>query len=240
MSAAAVILVLILAGVYLITRSVPMRDIIADVPVKETLEDGSRLELRTHAHMRVPERFASRARKVEMVSGEAFFDIAADANRPFKIEHQYGIVEVVGTEFIISLDTIAHEFALHVLEGKVTFTPDLSDNVATVLAGEGLIFDADTRILETIQEPNPNAVSWYTKTLSFIDTPVKEVVSQLKHHYELEISLTDEHVGNCLFTSPLPYLNVPVRVILDALCTTYGMQLKEETGKYVLSGGKCR
>ena len=239
-SAAAVILVLIVGGIYLQRESITLQDVQASSFTARILKDGSKLELRPGAHLRIPESFRGRARKIEIVRGEIFFEIAPDKARPFIIRHDWAQVKVVGTEFAISIDTTEHTFTLRVTEGEVTFTPQLSKQTIPVRAGTGLTFDADTRIIEFIPNLDPNSVSWHTGVVTFNDTPMKAVVADLMHHYGIRIELTNSTIEECRFTAPLPYKDVPVTLILDAVSTTFGMTLKEvSTGHYVLSNGIC-
>jgi transmembrane sensor len=239
-AAAAVLLLLVAGGLYFQTHTnVAFNDLIASSTTERTLEDGSRIELRTGAHVRVPDSFGRSKRRVEVVSGDVYFDIAQDAQRPFIIAHPYAEVKVLGTQFMISVDTIAHNYLILVTEGKVSFTPDLYKEII-LPAGTGMKFNADTRFIERIHTIDDNAISWHTGVLTFIDRPVGQVIADLETHYQIEIDLIDSRAEECLFTAPLPYRDVPVKAILDAVSTTFGMTLKVVNSKhYILTNGKC-
>ncbi len=239
--AAAILLIVVAGGLYFLNINRPTyTDLIASTPVEQTLPDGSRLELHQGAHIRIPDSFGKSKRRLEIVTGDVFFDIAPDVKRPFIITHPWAEVKVVGTEFMISIDTVAHNYLVLVTEGKVTFTPNLSKKEIAVSAGSGWKFNAVTRIIEPIRKIDENALSWQTGVLTFIDRPVNKVISDLETHYKIKIELVDSSAEDCLFTAPLPYRDVPVTVILDAVSTAFGMTLKAVTPQhYILSDGMC-
>lgn len=241
-AAAAVFLLLVTAGLYFLSlNKAEMVNLVAETKMEQVLQDGSTLELHEGAYMRIPEAFTSGKRVVELVSGDVYFDIAVDESRPFIIENALATVEVVGTEFMISVDTEAQTVMLVVTEGTVTFTPQLSKKVVTVPAGKGLTYNSNTRLIERMNSIDENTMSWHSGKLTFVDCPVSKVVDDLKNHYNVEIEVTDEQVQSCLFTAPLPFENVPVTVILDALSTMLGMKVKTVGERsYILTGGRCK
>lgn len=241
-AAAAVFLVLVIAGIYLFNLSkAEMVNLVADATMEQVLQDGSTIELHEGAYMRIPETFTSGKRVVELVSGDVYFDVAPDASRPFIIENRWAEVEVVGTEFMIAVDLEAQTVLLVVTEGIVKFTPHLSKEVITVSAGTGLTFNANTRMIEPIRTIDENTLSWHSGKLTFVNIPVSKVVADLKNHYNIEIEVTEPQIQACLFTAPLPFQDVPVSVILDALSTAFTMKVKSVGDRsYVLTGGKCK
>ena len=242
MRAAALILLLVAAGIFLRQdQNSALRDLYAASTVERQMEDGSMIALRSAAHIRLPESFGKNQRTVEIISGEVFFDVAPETKRPFVVKHPWADVRVVGTSFMVSIDTVSRAYVLIVTEGEVLFAPQLSREVLTISAGSGLKFHADTRIIERIRSIDHNALSWHTGILSFIGEPVESVIADLIDHYRVDIELRDSNAGQCRFTAPLPYQNVPVIDILKALATTFGMAIiAEEEGRYVLKGGGCR
>lgn len=80
------------------------------------LDDGSRLRLDTGSRVRV--RFSGAARRVELVRGQAFFEVAHDAQgRPFEVVADKAEVRVLGTRFDVRRDTAGVQVTL--VEGKV-------------------------------------------------------------------------------------------------------------------------
>lgn len=83
------------------------------------LEDGSRLDLAGDTWVRI--RQTPHRRQVELLRGEAFFDVAHEADRPFHVLTADSHVQVVGTRFDVNLT--AGRAELSVEQGRVRFGP---------------------------------------------------------------------------------------------------------------------
>lgn len=98
-----------------------------------TLEDGSVVYLGTGTSLYYPEHFLPDKRKVAL-QGTALFDIAGNSGRPFLIETEEVLVEVLGTAFNVKSDA-AVPFELSVQRGKVKVCLKKSGQEAVVEAG---------------------------------------------------------------------------------------------------------
>lgn len=65
------------------------------------LSDGSIIHLNTDSELRV--RFTPARRQVALLRGEAHFEVASDARRPFEVEANGAIIRAVGTAFSVHL-----------------------------------------------------------------------------------------------------------------------------------------
>lgn len=83
------------------------------------LKDGSRLDLAGDTWVRVRE--TRHRRQVELLRGEAFFDVAHQEDRPFHVFTDDSHVQVVGTRFDVNLTDGRTELAVE--EGRVRFGP---------------------------------------------------------------------------------------------------------------------
>jgi transmembrane sensor len=225
----------------LISGKTTQSSLYADTTINHELQDGSILELREGARMIVTDRFSGNERRVDLLHGEVFFDVASGDKRPFVIRNPWAEVVVTGTEFVISIDSSELTYTLKVTEGSVEFIPALSKQVIAVSAGQGLRFHADSRVIERFYDVDKNATSWRTGELIFKNTPMDKVIRDLESHYHVSLNLMSSQVRTCTFTSPLPYRDVPLKTILDALSTGLGIAV-EMNGEhaYVLKGGRCK
>ena len=83
-----------------------------------TLPDGSTVELNARSSVQV--RFSGRERLVELVEGQALFDIAKDAGRPFTVKSGETRIRALGTQFDVYRK--ASGTTVTVLEGRVAVT----------------------------------------------------------------------------------------------------------------------
>jgi transmembrane sensor len=80
------------------------------------LVDGSVIKLNSHSTIRV--HYTPEVREIELVEGEAFFAVAHDAQRPFKVEANGIWARALGTEFDVRLED-GGDVALIVKQGRV-------------------------------------------------------------------------------------------------------------------------
>jgi ferric-dicitrate binding protein FerR (iron transport regulator) len=85
-----------------------------------TLSDGSRVWLNSASSLRFPVAFPSGAREVE-VKGQAYFEVARDKSRPFRVRAGDAEVEVLGTHFDIMAYPGESELLTTLVEGSVRF-----------------------------------------------------------------------------------------------------------------------
>lgn len=81
------------------------------------LDDGSEVSLNTDSSIRVT--MLKEERQIELLSGEAFFDVAKDANRPFTVATEEQQITVLGTAFNVRQREDENVLKVAVIEGRV-------------------------------------------------------------------------------------------------------------------------
>ena len=148
-----------------------------------TLEDTSRIELNSRTRLRV--KYSPGLREIELLQGQALFQVAKDTARPFVVRTNSAQVRAVGTEF----DVYRHgaETLVTVLEGTVAVQP-VSANGKTVAPSDLLIGAGEQAIVPPGGTPKPHATNaaaataWTRGELEFIETPLTEVAEQFNRY----------------------------------------------------------
>lgn len=161
-----------------------------------TLADGSRITLGPST--RIATYMGEDARRITLVSGEAFFEVAHDRTRPFWVEAGDSRIQVVGTKFDVSRSSGRVEVS--VLEGVVKIhepaailgrskvrTLTATQRVETVDAGS--LFTAPPSLPITV-DPVP-AGDWRNGRLTYIDRRLGDVVDDLNRYYPPGVRLAD-------------------------------------------------
>ena len=99
-----------------------------------TLDDGSVVHVNTQSAVRV--RYAHDRRTVELVRGEALFDVAHDPARPFRVIAGEMVTEAIGTTFNVYRD--GDSISVAVIAGKVAVATE-NDVIERLIepAGDG-------------------------------------------------------------------------------------------------------
>ncbi len=143
------------------------------------LADGSELTLNLGSTVQV--RYYRDRREVSLIAGEAYFSVAPDAERPFRVDAGAGRVEVVGTRFTVrrSLATLA----VAVEQGHVAVQPG-RDGLALqqLQPGDSLEIDYQQGALRRSQVPTAEVGSWRDGLLVFRDRPLGELAQELSRY----------------------------------------------------------
>ena len=152
---------------------------------KLTLPDGSEVWLNAASSIRYPSEFIGNERKVE-ISGEAYFEIAHDAAKPFKVSVNGMEVKVIGTHFNINAyrDEIAVKTTL--LEGSISLTK--GDAVTTTLnPGQQAQLENSGHIQVLNNVDIDQVVAWKNGYFSFNRADLQTVMRQLARWYDVDV-----------------------------------------------------
>jgi transmembrane sensor len=234
MAAAAAFAVFISAGQMFAPSSSPIQ--VAQIPgldvyttrvgdqQKITLEDGSVVTLNTAS--RVETRMNAQERTVRLLEGEAYFEVAHDPSRPFRVYAGDGMTVAVGTAFSVRLKKDAVEVV--VSEGKVAYSrvtdAPTADPIAFVAAGQTANF-SDAVVIEKIDEAVVDRkLSWTEGQLVFAGDPLSSVVADIARYTDIQFDfasqeLADMRVGGVFQVGE-------VNDMLDAIETNFGLQVE--------------
>jgi transmembrane sensor len=162
------------------------------------LKDGSSMTLNTASTARV--RFTEKLRHVELVDGEAIFDVAVDHARPFVVAAADTNIRAVGTSFNVRR-LAGQSVEVTVRQGSVDVHRDGIRNGSTrhISANMRAISSASTPGIVTSSVP-PDKVSldlaWREGMLSFEDGPLQQAADQFARYSDKRIVFSDPAIGN--------------------------------------------
>lgn len=168
------------------------------------LPDGSLVTL--GAKSSIETEFTSTRRQVRLLEGEAFFDVATDAGRPFFVAAQDTIVRVVGTKFDVKRSAdIVHIAVLEgVVEvGKADGSGELADLIDTrstekqvLTAGERVSAARRVALPKARQVDQIEPGSWRHGRLAYEDASLAEVVADLNRYHDHPIRISAPELGD--------------------------------------------
>lgn len=203
------------------------------------LDDGSLVWLNASSRLWYPEHFSDPERVVEL-RGQAYFDVAKDAFRPFVIKTAMARVEVLGTRFDLKEDSLAGLTRLSLLEGRVRFSSLDGTAYKEIEAGQRieLIRTEDGYQLRLFKLETENAVSWRTGELEFENAPLLSVIKDLEEHYTIQIEIDGNSLASCSFTTR--FRQTPLPLVFETLERVFGCKVTEtRSGHFRISGGGC-
>jgi transmembrane sensor len=167
------------------------------------LPDGSVVALNSNSKLQFPKKFKNNVREVT-ITGEAFFDVVPDAEKPFIINAGKAQVKVLGTSFNVNaypenerVEVVVETGIVQVVSTEKLNTPETAEILLN--PGEKGILLNSLGKLEKGLNSDPNYLAWKTRNLLFENTPLNEVVQYLNKTYHTEIQLKGEEYEQPFF-----------------------------------------
>jgi transmembrane sensor len=151
---------------------------------KITLPDGSKVWLNAASSLKYPAAFFGNERKVE-ITGEAYFEIAKDATRPFKVQVNQMEVEVLGTHFNINGYDDEEAIRTTLLEGSVKInTKDFSNFLKP---GQQAQLQKTGKIKLVNDADLEETMAWKDGNFQFENSDITTVMRQIARWYDVEV-----------------------------------------------------
>jgi ferric-dicitrate binding protein FerR (iron transport regulator) len=152
------------------------------------LSDGSKVWLNAASSLRFPAAFGGNERKVE-ISGEAYFEVAKDASRPFKVDVPgKGEVEVLGTHFNVNAYRDEPTVKTTLLEGSVKVMVLATRDKLVLNPGEQAQLQENGQITINKNADTEQALAWKTGSFHFSNADLGTVFRQLSRWYDVDVS----------------------------------------------------
>ncbi|NML23587.1 DUF4974 domain-containing protein [Pseudoflavitalea sp. G-6-1-2] len=150
------------------------------------LPDSTHVTLAAGSSISYPEKYRG-ARRFATLRGKAFFNVARDVAHPFEVESHHMKIKVLGTSFEVD-DADGREHALvTVVTGKVQVNAT-RQQPALLGRNQQLKFNKKSGSIAIDDTIDAGSVTgWTTKSLSFNETPLAEVLKAVAVAYQLDI-----------------------------------------------------
>jgi ferric-dicitrate binding protein FerR (iron transport regulator) len=157
---------------------------------KVILPDGTAVWLNAASSIRYPVAFTGKERIVS-ITGEAYFEIAPDAAKPFSVSVNNMKVIVLGTHFNINAYTDEHTINTTLLEGAVLV--QTGSGSRRLAPGQQARVKPGSNEIEYLKQTDVNsAIAWKNGYFSFNDEDIPTVMRQLARWYNIEVTYTDK------------------------------------------------
>lgn len=161
------------------------------------LPDGSSVDL--DAGSELVAQFSRHRRQVELVSGQAYFAVAKDPDRPFEVRADGALAQALGTHF--SVARRSDSVRVMVSEGHVQVS-DLRSNgkgiqnhVVQLLADQGATLAEGGPLQGPLPVDAPSSLSWLQGNVVYRSESLGNVVADLNRHSRVRIVLHDAQMA---------------------------------------------
>lgn len=156
------------------------------------LTDGTQVRLNADSRLVIPRRSLAEGRREVHLDGEAFFKVARDSTRPFRVRTGAGTVCVLGTAFNVQAYAAdAAPMQVAVSEGAVALQAGEAGTGDTLrLLPRQLGIARRDGGLQARRDVDLSAqLAWTNGQLAFDDAPFSEVVRKLERWYDLQVEV---------------------------------------------------
>lgn len=158
-----------------------------------TLEDGSVIELNTRSRLRA--RFTVSARRLQLLAGEAIFNVARDPQRPFRVSTGSTEIVAVGTQF--NVDAHDSSTVVTVLEGRVRVTnnadiPSPIDRQIELARGEQAVIAKHRPPMRIAAADTAKATAWTERRLFFEGATLADVAAEFARYNDRVIRINGD------------------------------------------------
>jgi ferric-dicitrate binding protein FerR (iron transport regulator) len=197
---------------------------------KTMLPDGSTAWLSPDAEIRYPQNFDSKFRMVSL-SGESFFEVTKNPQRPFIINSRSIVTKVWGTSFRVRDDVSGNRAEVTVVTGKVSVSirnsnmqasTKIEKNEVLLYPNQKVTFLSEQHALKTGKETDKASLQiWNRVNLSFDNTTLKNIVPILNSKFNAHLVITNEKLNHYVLDADFTEFNLPD--VLQALKKTLGV-----------------
>lgn len=195
--------------------------------------DNSTAILNQKSAIIYPETFDKDRREVQLIKGEAFFNITHDSKNPFIIHTKVGDIKVIGTSFNVVLKQDALEVSVD--QGKVlVYNAKDSTYLESGYAGS---IRAGTASFN-IGSSNVNAWAYATHKFEFKNTPLKEVFSYIEKAQLCSIHVKNRDIENCKLTATFD--SVSTDYMLTLITEALNLTVTRNDSTFTVEGEGCQ
>lgn len=184
----------------------------ADIVV---LADGTRISLGSKSIFYYESDFGQSERKI-FLEGEAYFEVAPIANKPFIVQVNGQEIEALGTKFNVMAYPADSIFTTTLLEGSVRISADKVAQTVVLEPDQQFIFNRNRLTTKVQQVDASQYTSWTTGYYYFPEQRLESILHRLSHVYGIVFTVHSPKLNSTIFTGTF-YRGQSIRDIMEII-----------------------
>ena len=163
-----------------------------------TLPDGSTVWLNSGSVIKFPERFG-KTRDIQLINGEAYFDVKHDDNSPFIVHYGNLHARVLGTAFNVKFYKNVSDVRLTVTRGRVE-VGNKAASFGVLTLNKEMIYNQKgaTHLIRTVDAEK--VAAWKSNEINLYSVPFNELAMRLENTYNVHINYDHEKIDHLITT----------------------------------------
>lgn len=200
---------------------------------KIVLEDSTEVWLNSESQLIYPEKFSEKERRV-IVKGEAYFKVAHESNRPFRVETDRQLVTVHGTQFNVKSYDEDKKVTTTLVEGSISLSKKNGSGEVILSPGYQSLFDKQSTTTK-VQPVNAEMVtSWRLGKFVFENQTLEEIMQELSRWYSFNYEFANADLRQIEFMGSIPR-NSKFATVLTILEKSGGIHFKMKGSQLLIT-----
>ncbi len=170
-----------------------------------TLSDGTKVWMNALSEIRYPVKFSGDSRKVA-VSGEVFFDVAKNKDKPFYVNVGDVDIKVLGTQFNVMAYSDEENIETTLVEGSVRLMSKRFDKTKAevdLVPGHKANFNRSTKTVEITTVDTDIYTAWKDGKFVFESANLDDIMRKLERRYDVKVFFENQDIKNLRFSARL-------------------------------------
>lgn len=197
------------------------------------LADGSTVWLNAESTIKYPEKFDGDTREIYL-EGEAYFDVAKNPAKPFKVHTEDFTTQVLGTSFNVLAYADQSSIIVALDEGKVALS--YGETTVNLEPGTKGQFDKKSHSINKSAISNKHNL-WHSNILDFDNITLAEATQSLERWFGKKVVIENPKLQGCRITAS--FNNPNIDDALEIIASTLSLHVDEIDGVYYLKGEIC-
>lgn len=188
------------------------------------LPDGSKIWLNSNSKITFPLEWKGKQRVVDLIQGEAYFEVKSDEARPFVVRAGNLQVIATGTAFDIEIYDDSPYEKVSLIHGTVDVV--VNNRKIRLKPSDMFVYNKKDENSKIVKSDPYVQTSWKDGILVFRDTPIDAVVEKLERYYNVDIIIESRELKNYTFTATIS--SETIEQVLNLLKIAAPIQYRKE------------
>lgn len=201
------------------------------------LSDGTKAYLNSGSSLKYPVSFLAAKDRNVFLTGEAFFDVAKDADRPFIVNTDEVNIRVLGTRFNVSSYPEDNSMNTVLVEGSVGLFmkgEQFNGKKSSVLEpGFKASWNKAVNLMEFEEVDTDEYVAWMNGKIVFNHMAFRDILKKLERHYNVSIINTNKAVDEEVFTASFD--TETIEQVLQSFSRNYHINFYIENNQVIIN-----
>ncbi len=148
------------------------------------LADGTKVWLNAASSITYPTSFKTKERRIKLI-GEAYFEVAKDAQKPFYVNTENGVIRVLGTHFNVSAYPDDEITSTTLLQGSVLITKHQSSSLLKPGQQANISLQSDN--IQVTKANISEVMAWKNGYFIFDEDNIASIMKKVARWYDVDV-----------------------------------------------------